>query len=89
MTRINLIFVLIYDISVIMQCLQSLKNMPQLSTCEFIILFLCIFISNVMCVLLFVKHKFTYFAVEVFFIILSMYLLSLPIRRTVDLLSNQ
>ena len=89
MARINLIFVLIYDIAVIMQYLQSFKNIPQLSTCECIILSFCIFISNVMCVLLFVKHRFIYFAVELFFIILSLYVLALPIQHIVDLLSNQ
>lgn len=86
---INVILVLVYDISVIMQCLHPQKIIPSLSGLELTLLGSCIFMINLMLVLLLVKHKFIYFLLEIFFILLSIIMLSLPIQRVVDSLSNQ
>lgn len=78
-----------YDIAIIIQCLQAQKIIPELSTYEFMMLFACVFVSNAMCIAMLIKHKFTYFAVELVFVMLSMYILSLPIQHVVDSLSKQ
>ena len=87
--RVNVIAILIYDIAVIAQCVQIQKIIPELSICGFVTLFSCVFISNVMCIAFLIKRKFTYFAIELIFVVLSMSLLSLPIQHVVDSLSRQ